>query len=116
MKNVVFFPASDEIRSSILELGLEFYSTKLLQNSGYMVVTDQMGLAQDLAKHHSITRFYVSDNQRQTFRLDLNAGSYKPTKLGTLKRATSQEGSGDNTGTFFLSIEEDNKTYIYVCK
>jgi hypothetical protein len=126
-QNIVFFPASPEIRSSLVELGLDFISIKLPTSRlsealgylepAYMVMTNQLELAKQLAKKHNIHTFYISDNQRQTFRLDLTAGSYLPTKLGTLQRSLSQEGSGvPSTGTFFLTVTEDNKTYTYVCK
>lgn len=117
MKNVVFLPSCPELRTDLFKLGLSLFVVKINSQSYYMVDTNQIKLAKELAIKHNVKTFFISDSRRQTFRLDLSGDDFSPTMLGTLQRSLSQDGSSLATGTsFFLSVTEDNKTQQYTCK
>lgn len=120
MQNIVFIKSTPEIRSSLFTLGLDFLSVNIENTPHFMVITNQLKLMKQLAKKHNQCTIYTSDSRRQTFRLSIDGDKIHSTKLGTLKRSVSPNGSSvekDNssdTGASFLVVVEDNSTYHYI--
>ena len=132
MQNVVFISASlssldfhsnaertSQLRNKLLSLGLEFHSVRIDNAPYFMILTNQLSLAKQIALLYNQTNLYISDSRRQTFRLDLTGDTFVPTKLGTLTRTMSSNGSSvmgsakPMPGAFCLSVYEDNQQYYY---
>lgn len=117
MQNLVFFPASDALRTELFQLGLNFMLVKIEDVSQFMIVTNQLRLAQDIAIKHNIKEFYTSDSRRQIHKTSLGDKLYLdefqvPTfyvaKLGRLTKDVEKKGKA------FLVVTEDNSTYHYI--
>jgi hypothetical protein len=108
-QNLVFLPASDELRQDLYKLGLDFMLCRIEGKLQFMVVTNQLRQIQLLAREHRINEFYASDSRRQIFKAIFSyhgSFDYHPVKLGRLKRS--------ETGNPFLVVQEDNTTYHYI--
>jgi hypothetical protein len=119
-QNLVFLPASDELRQDLYKLGLDFLLVRIEGQLQFMIITNQMKKAQELAYKHNINEFYVSDSHRQLFKLTTHqtaynddimlfySAFYEPNKLGRLSKDL------DKTSKPFLVVTEDNTTYHYI--
>jgi hypothetical protein len=109
-KNVAFLSTSDALRTDLHRLGLTFFLVKIMGQSQFMIVTDQLRLIQDLSSKHKIVEFFLSDSRRQIFKIfsDNEYGIFFPEKLGILSK--TKELKKDS----FLTVTEDNTTCNYI--
>lgn len=111
--NIVFFPASDELRKDLYNLGLYPTLVRIEDTLQFMVETNQLRLIKELSRKHDIPEFHTSDSKRQVHKVIFSYHGdydYFPVKLGHLKRLAQKPENGKS----FLVVTEDNSTYYYI--
>jgi hypothetical protein len=104
------------LRTSLIQLGLDFVGVKINGERHFMVCTTNLQLIKKLAKDFKCGKIYLSDSRRTLFEVSC-ADNFKPTKLGVLKRALSSKSSPTSTGGgFCLIVEDEGNSYYYTAQ